>query len=63
MAYARGWKSSKQLWKLPLDGNYLNNSEDNLDLICPNCHSLTPTYKGANLGNGRKERNKYNLPN
>jgi len=42
-----------------IDGNYLNNDEDNLDLICPNCHSLTPTYKGANVGKGRKERSKY----
>ena len=35
--------------------------EDNLDLICPNCHSLTATYKGANKGNGRKDREKYSL--
>ncbi len=28
-----------------IDGNSMNNNEDNLDLICPNCHSLTPTYK------------------
>ena len=52
--------------KVPLevehvDGNYLNNSEDNLDLICPNCHSLTPTYRALNMGNGRKDRHKYNL--
>ena len=26
-----------------IDGNYQNNSEDNLQLLCPNCHSLTPT--------------------
>lgn len=39
-----------------IDGNYLNNSPDNLDLICPNCHSLTATYKGANRGNGRQDR-------
>ena len=50
--------------KIPLevehkDGNYLNNSEDNLELLCPNCHSLTATYKGANRGNGRKERKVY----
>lgn len=50
--------------KIPLevehiDGNYLNNSEENLILLCPNCHSLTATYKGANKGNGRKERKKY----
>lgn len=43
------------------DGNYTNNSEDNLELLCPNCHSLTSTYKGANKGNGRKERSKHNL--
>lgn len=44
-----------------IDGNYNNNSEDNLIVLCPNCHSLTSTYKGANKGNGRKERSKYNL--
>lgn len=43
-----------------IDGNYKNNNEDNLTLLCPNCHSLTATYKGANLNNGRKSRNKYN---
>mgnify|MGYP006337132947 CR=1 FL=1 len=41
------------------DGNYMNNSEDNLELLCPNCHSLTSTYKGANKGKGRISRNKY----
>ena len=44
-----------------IDGNYLNNNEENLMLLCPNCHSLTPTYKGANIGNGRKDRKQYNL--
>ena len=44
-----------------IDGNYLNNSESNLILLCPNCHSLTATYKGANKGHGRKERDKYSL--
>ena len=41
------------------DGDYTNNSEDNLDLLCPNCHSLTETYKASNMGNGRKDRKKY----
>lgn len=36
-----------------IDGNSENNSEDNLRLLCPNCHSLTSTYRGANRGNGR----------
>ena len=39
-----------------IDGNYKNNKEDNLLLLCPNCHSLTPTYKALNKGNGRKDR-------
>ena len=42
-----------------IDGNFQNNREDNLTLLCPNCHSLTPTYKGANKRNGRKDREKY----
>ena len=49
--------------KIPLeiehiDGNYKNNTEENLILLCPNCHSLTPTYKALNKGHGRKERYK-----
>ena len=39
-----------------IDGNYKNNLEENLTLLCPNCHSLTKTYKGANRGNGRLSR-------
>ena len=44
-----------------IDGNYKNNIESNLTLLCPNCHSLTSTYKGANLNKGRKSRSKYRL--
>jgi hypothetical protein len=62
-----GW-SKKNIYtgKIPLevehiDGNYLNNSEENLILLCPNCHSLTSTYKGLNKGHGRKDRKKYSL--
>ena len=39
-----------------IDGNSENNSLDNLKLLCPNCHSLTPTYKALNKGNGRHSR-------
>ena len=36
------------------DGNYKNNQDNNIELICPNCHVLTDTYKGKNKsGNGR----------
>jgi len=40
------------------DGNSENNVEDNLSLLCPNCHSQTDTYKGKNKGNGRHSRMK-----
>jgi hypothetical protein len=40
------------------DGNYLNNRESNVCLICPNCHSQTETYKGKNKGSGRHLRMK-----
>ena len=38
------------------DGNSENNDISNLCLLCPNCHSQTPTYKGRNFGNGRHYR-------
>jgi len=56
-----GWnKVNKKTGKIPLtihhiDGNYKNNQEDNLQLLCPNCHSLTETYCSLNIGNGRKK--------
>ncbi len=39
-----------------IDGNWQNNVEGNLRLLCPNCDSLTATYAGLNRGNGRKNR-------
>ncbi|MDP2704128.1 MAG: HNH endonuclease [bacterium] len=39
-----------------IDGNWRNNVEANLRLLCPNCDALTPTYAGLNRGNGRKDR-------
>ena len=39
-----------------IDGNWRNNVEDNLRLLCPNCDSLTPTYAALNKGNGRSNR-------
>lgn len=39
-----------------IDGVSTNNDEDNLTLLCPNCHSQTDTYRAKNRGNGRKKR-------
>lgn len=43
-----------------IDGDSTNNKEENLDLVCPNCHSLTSTYKALNSGKGNRNRLKYN---
>lgn len=43
-----------------IDGNSTNNNPSNFRFICPNCHSQTPTYKGANRGKGRpKDKKSY----
>ncbi len=39
-----------------IDGNWRNNIESNLRLLCPNCDSLTPTFAALNKGNGRENR-------
>ncbi len=39
-----------------IDGNSDNNLEENLTVLCPNCHAQTPTYKARNKGNGRFAR-------
>lgn len=31
-----------------IDGDAFNNSRDNLRVVCPNCHSLTPTFRALN---------------
>ncbi len=41
-----------------IDGNSENNTEENLILLCPNCHALTTTHKNHNFGKGRGWRRK-----
>ena len=62
-----GWGEINPITKRPplevehIDGNSENNSNDNLTLLCPNCHSLTTTYKALNKGSGRYKRmQRYN---
>lgn len=68
----RGKKCEKCGWcilniytlKIPLhfhhlDNDWRNNSEDNLQILCPNCHSLTEKYGSRNKGNGREYREKW----
>ena len=37
-----------------IDGNGSNHVPSNLRVLCPNCHALTSSYRGRNVGNGRK---------
>lgn len=57
-----GWnKSNPVTGNVPLqihhkDGDCLNNSENNLELLCPNCHSLTETFGNLNKTSSRVYR-------
>lgn len=59
-----GWKEiNPHTNNIPLqihhiDGNCLNNDEDNLQLLCPNCHSLTETFGSLNKNATRKDKRK-----
>lgn len=52
----RCWECKNTMWNghpIPLemdhiDGNSQNNRKKNLRILCPNCHALTPTYRGKN---------------
>jgi hypothetical protein len=35
------------------DGNNQNNARENLEGLCPNCHSQTPTWRGRNKGRSK----------
>jgi 5-methylcytosine-specific restriction endonuclease McrA len=50
------WHGHKLVLQLDhIDGNPDNNDIDNLRFLCPNCHSQTPTYKGGNIKNRKKD--------
>lgn len=42
-----------------IDGNAGNCRPENLRVLCPNCHALTPTWKALNKGKGNRHRLTY----
>jgi hypothetical protein len=32
-----------------INGDHNDNREENLTILCPNCHAQTPTYRGKNI--------------
>ena len=39
-----------------IDGNSKNNSPNNLQVICPNCHAKTENYMALNKGNSKRDK-------
>ena len=42
-----------------IDGDCTNNNEENLQLLCPNCHSLTETFGSSNKNSKRYKLKEY----
>jgi predicted nucleic acid-binding Zn ribbon protein len=57
-----GWSERNPFnGKIPLtlhhkDGDATCTTPENVEVLCPNCHSLTKTYGGLNRGKGRASR-------
>ena len=41
-----------------IDGDRYNHTLENLELLCPNCHSQTPTYRSKKIKFNRLKENK-----
>jgi hypothetical protein len=63
-----GWnKINPTTGKTPLhidhiNGDFTDNTENNLRLICPNCHSLTENFGSLNKGKGRYKKTNTKHP-
>jgi len=50
------WNGKELRFELDhIDGNRSNHIRNNLEFLCPNCHSQTPTYRGKNIDKNKSE--------
>lgn len=60
-----GWgETNETTGNIPLEVHHINgdctdNREENLQLLCPNCHSLTPNHGSLNRNSKRYKLKKY----
>lgn len=53
-----GWSRQSPDGRVPVElhhrnGNNRDHRLENLQILCPNCHSLDPHYRGCNIGRGQ----------
>jgi hypothetical protein len=54
------WQGSVLTLQLDhIDGNWRNNTIDNLRFLCPNCHSQTSTFGSKNMGKAQGRDTEY----
>lgn len=57
-----GWnKKHPTTGRVPIEVDHINgnaddNDSNNVRLVCPNCHALTPSFRNLNKGKGRSWR-------
>jgi len=65
MCWECGWSGKNPFsnrWIVELDhidGDHTNFKPSNFRLLCPNCHAMTPTYKGLNTSRLKNSRGAY----
>ena len=44
-----------------IDGDCTNNNKNNLQVLCPNCHTMTDNYMALNKGKSKRTKRKLNI--
>ena len=46
-----------------IDGNHINNTKENLRVLCPNCHALTPNFRNWGRPKGQRTSTRFRKGN